>query len=191
MVEDDLALAGKGTKTSYKPGSLPPETIIANATGKVPGSKGMMIRDRRGEITVDKDMIRPMMASLKDAGMDHFVALTCIDLIEEGKFELVYNLWSYGSRVIIHVRTEVDRDAPTIETVYDIYRPSITYEREIKEMFGVDFPGNPRLTQFILEDWEGIPPMRKDFDSISYVQEKYDIKVRDRKSVPPGLGGGK
>ena len=53
-----------------------------------------------------------------------------------------------------------------------------------------DFPGNPRLTQFILEDWDGPPPMRKDFDSISYSRETYDMKVRYEKALPPGLGKG-
>jgi len=191
MVEDRLSLAGEGTRPRYEPRSMPIEDIIVTATGKVPGSSGRKIRDRRGEVLVQSGSIKPIVSALKDVGMDHFVALTCVDLIKEGRFGLVYHLWSYGSKVHIYVRTDVDRENPSIDTVFDIYRPAITYEREVKEMFGVDFPGNPRLTQFILEDWEGIPPMRKDFDSISFVQDKYDMKVRDRKSIPPGLGGGK
>ncbi|WP_416208189.1 NADH-quinone oxidoreductase subunit C [Halomonas sp.] len=34
-------------------------------------------------------------------------------------------------------------------------------QRELKEMFGIDFPGSPRVDEpFVLESWDDIPPMR-------------------------------
>ena len=179
-MKDDLSLAGKGTQPRYRTRNIPLEEALLQAVEKVMGSSSKVIRARRGEVIVDKGSIRPILSALKDSGLDHFVALTCIDLIKEGKFGLVYHLWSYGSRSHVFVRTKVDRKAPSIDSVYDIYRPAITYEREIKEMFGVDFPGNPRLTQFILEDWEGIPPMRKDFDLRGYAKETFAVQEKAR-----------
>ena len=43
-------------------------------------------------------------------------------------------------------------------------------------MYGVNYIGNDRLGEFILEDWVGKPPMLRDFDSIKKkVLEKYDV----------------
>jgi NADH-quinone oxidoreductase subunit C len=49
-----------------------------------------------------------------------------------------------------------------------------TYQRELKEMFGIDFQGSPRVNEaFILEGWDNIPPMRRDFDTKKYSEETY------------------
>ncbi len=75
---------------------------------------------------------------------------------------------------MILVKTRIPRDNPVQDTLLPLWDQAQTYEREIHEMFGIKFEGNPRLTPFILEDWEGIPPMRKDFDSRKYSQIIYD-----------------
>ena len=50
--------------------------------------------------------------------------------------------------------------------------PLIYYE--IKEMYGIDFPGSPRVDDsFLLEGWDDIPPMRRDFDTVKYSEETY------------------
>ena len=46
-------------------------------------------------------------------------------------------------------------------------------------MFGVEFQGNPDLSPLFLEDWEGPPPFRKDFDWRAYVREKYYREDRE------------
>jgi NADH:ubiquinone oxidoreductase subunit C len=40
-------------------------------------------------------------------------------------------------------------------------------------MYGIDFEGNDRLGEFILEDWDDMPPMRRDFDTVKYAGEHY------------------
>jgi len=40
-------------------------------------------------------------------------------------------------------------------------------------MYGVHFEGNPRLTPFLLDHWQGPPPMRRDFDTRKYVQDAF------------------
>ncbi|MGA1822393.1 MAG: NADH-quinone oxidoreductase subunit C [Thermoplasmatota archaeon] len=176
----------------YIPGKIGMEEAVNTAGKAAKMAQTAILSSRRSEIRIDGKWLRPVLTSLKSSGFDHFSALSCVDLIDEDRFELVYHLWSYGTRGLVMVKIQVDRNDPSIGTVYDIFRPAITYEREIHEMFGVDFPDNPRLTEFILEDWEGPPPMRKDFDSIEYVQDKYGMEVRNPKSLPPKRkkGGG-
>ena len=55
----------------------------------------------------------------------------------------------------------------------DIWRHANTYEREIREMFGIDFPGLVANKEFILEDWQDMPPMRRDFKTKEYVDDHY------------------
>jgi NADH:ubiquinone oxidoreductase subunit C len=58
----------------------------------------------------------------------------------------------------------VDRANPEIETVCDIWRTAEFHEREVFEMFGVQFKNHPDLRRLILEDdFKGFP-LRKDFE---------------------------
>jgi NADH-quinone oxidoreductase subunit C len=170
---------------SYSPKHVPVDDVMVEVLSKIDWSERIERKGNRAEIKVPPDNVPEVLNIFRKRGYDHFVALTCIDLIREDMFELVYHLWSYGSRIHVYVKTSIRRNDPSIRSVVDVFRPAITYEREIKEMFGVDFPGNPRLTQFILEDWDGPPPMLKDFDSIQFVQDVYDMKVRNPKGLPP------
>ncbi len=60
---------------------------------------------------------------------------------------------------------EILRNKPEIETVSHIWRTAEFHEREIYEMFGVNFLNHPDLRLLILPDgWEGKNPLRKDFE---------------------------
>jgi len=133
-------------------------------------------RERRLELFVKSQHILPTLSFLKSYGFIHLSVISCVDWIDKKEFELVYNLWSYKEKVTILVKTRMARNKPVMDSVIPVYKIAETYEREIHEMFGVDFPGNPNLTPFILEDWSGPPPMRKDFNTRKYVEQKYGMK---------------
>jgi NADH-quinone oxidoreductase subunit C len=174
-------------KGDYKPGTVNLEEALERLK-RVADGIGIEARSmRRGVVKINPKLKDLVLKSLKEMGFDHFVLMTCIDLLEYNKFEIVYHLWSYGTKGMIMVKTTIDRDEPTLGSVVPIFRTAITYEREIHEMFGVDFPGNPRLTQFILEDWNGPPPMRKDFNALQYSVDTFDMEIRYEKSLPPHL----
>jgi NADH-quinone oxidoreductase subunit C len=189
MVEDSLDYT-KGMdplKGDYKPGAIKLEEALERVKRLVDNVEIEARSMRRGVVKVEPKLKDLVLKNLMEMGFDHFVMLTCIDLLEDNKFELVYHLWSYGTKGLTMVKTMIDREDPSIGSVVPIFRPAITYEREIHEMFGIDFPGNPRLTQFILEDWEGPPPMRKDFNALQYSVERFDLDIRYPKSLPPHL----
>jgi len=48
------------------------------------------------------------------------------------------------------------------------------------ELFGVEFEGNQDLAPLFLEDWDGPPPFRKDFDWRDYVREREYDKENER-----------
>ena len=94
---------------------------------------------------------------------DHLFCLTCIDW--KTHLTMVYHLSSTKFRHNIVVKAILDRNTPVIETVSNIWRTANFHEREVYEMFGVDFSNHPDLRLLILPDgWEARNPMRKDFE---------------------------
>lgn len=90
--------------------------------------------------------------------------LTAVDYLSEGQITIIYRLF----RVVenpesVVVKVKVDRKAPKVPTVTDLWGNAGFLEREAYDMFGIQFEGHPDLTHLLL--WEGFPghPLRKDF----------------------------
>jgi NADH:ubiquinone oxidoreductase subunit C len=78
---------------------------------------------------------------------------------------MVYHFTSTAHRQAVVVKAQLDRNKPGIETVSHIWRTAEFHEREVYEMYGVNFINHPDLRLLILPDgWEGRNPMRKDFE---------------------------
>ena len=94
---------------------------------------------------------------------DYLFCLTCIDF--KTQLTMVYHLSSTSFRHNIVVKAKLDNNKPEIESVSQIWKTAVFHEREVYEMFGVNFLHHPDLRLLILPDgWEGKNPMRKDFE---------------------------
>ncbi len=94
---------------------------------------------------------------------DYLFCLTCVDW--KTHLTMVYHLSSVKYRHNMVVKIKIDRNKPEIETVSNIWRTAEFHEREVYEMFGVQFINHPDLRLLILPDgWEGKKPLLKDFD---------------------------
>lgn len=94
---------------------------------------------------------------------NYLFCLTCIDW--KTHLTMVYHLESTKHRHIIVIKSKLDRSNPEIESVSNIWRTAEFHEREVYEMFGVNFLNHPDLRLLILPDgWEGKNPLRKDFE---------------------------
>lgn len=121
-------------------------------------------------VTVRMDELRALIVELRDIeGFTHLTLLTAVDWIEDGKFQLTYMLNNRTANLTLALRVLLDRANPVGLTIHDLWPTAETYQRELKEMFGIDFPGSPRVDEeFILEGWTDLPPYRRDFDSLAY-----------------------
>ena len=94
---------------------------------------------------------------------DYLFCLTCIDW--KIHLTMVYHLTSTKYRHNIVIKSKLDRNKPEIESVSQIWRTADFHEREVYEMFGVNFLNHPDLRLLILPDgWEAKNPLRKDFE---------------------------
>lgn len=126
-------------------------------------------------VTVDRTVLRPLLRELRDRdGFTHLVLLTAVDWIEEGLFQLTYLLHDRKQGRDVGVRVMLDRARPEMETIHDLWPTAATYQRELREMFGIVFPGSPRLyDDFALEGWIDLPPYRRDFDTKAFSERAF------------------
>ncbi len=126
-------------------------------------------------ITLEREQLRPLLLHLRDQeGFTHLVLLTAVDWIEEDSFQLTYLLNDRTAARDLGLRLMLPRDGASMESIHDIWPTAATYQRELREMFGIDFPNSPRVDEdFILEGWSGPPPYRRDFDTLKYSNETF------------------
>ena len=105
-----------------------------------------------------------------DTSFDYMFCQTGIDWLEN--MEVVYHLrsTSHGHEVVVKVQI-TDRENPTVDSVYDLWKTADFYEREIFDLLGIRFNNHPDLRRIFLDDdWEGYP-LRKDYvDEINIVE---------------------
>lgn len=127
-------------------------------------------------ITVSQAQAVSAVTHLRDrANFTHLVILTAVDWLEDGLFQLTYLLNNPRKKVDIGVRVMIDREKAQMESIHHLWPAAATYQRELREMFGISFPGSPRVNEtFILDEgWDGPPPYRRDFDTLRYSEETY------------------
>ncbi len=123
--------------------------------------------DETGEwlnILVEPSQWKQLATDLRNSSFlfDYLFCLTCVDW--KTHLTMVYHLSSTTQRLNIVIKSKLDRTNPEIETVCDIWRTAEFHEREVFELFGVNFLNHPDLRKLILtDDFEGFP-LRKDFE---------------------------
>ena len=137
-------------------------------------------------LTAEKKNLESVVLYLKEfEKYDHLTMISCVDYIEDNKFQLTYLLRNYNNNADTIVRVFIDRENPTMTSINELWAGARVYERELKEMFGIDFPGSPGVDESLfLEGWDNIPPMRRDFDTRKYVSETY-FPRKGRKTHDP------
>ena len=132
------------------------------------------------EINLEIDQYFKTVEDYKKDGYEMMIDLTAVDWYrkKEPRFEVIVNLLSVSknSRLIINVAVP-DEDLK-IPSICEIYPGANFYEREVFDMFGIEFENHPELTRILMpDDWTG-NPLRKDYGSASIpVQFKNAPKV--------------
>lgn len=86
------------------------------------------------------------------------------------RFEIIYELYSFPRNERVRVKTRV-RSGEAASSVTSLYAAADWLEREVYDMFGVQFNGHPNLKRILLpEEWQGFP-LRKDTSILAMDQD--------------------
>ena len=96
-----------------------------------------------------------------------FVRLSTVTAVDrypaEPRFEVVYHLHAVERNQRVRLKCRVRGVDPVIESVTSVWRGANWYEREVFDLFGIQFLNHPNLRRIMLpDDWEG-HPLRKDY----------------------------
>jgi NADH-quinone oxidoreductase subunit C len=125
-----------------------------------------------GETTLIADPLKivDLCRYLKDS--EKFIRLSAVTAVdwypEEPRFEVVYHLHSLERNTRLRVKCRLGGADPAIDSVTSVWRGADWYEREVYDMFGIQFRGHPNLIRILMPtDWEG-HPLRKDYPVHGY-----------------------
>jgi len=140
--------------------------------GRFPSAKIDYVRPRRIKVTVPTDKIKVVALYIRDVlGFDHLNVVGGTDYIQQKEFEVIYFVGSISipgqQDLVVQLAERVKRDdSPKVPSLTDVWGGAEYHERETFEMLGIVFEGHPDLRRLLLpEDWNDIPPLRKDYIS--------------------------
>jgi NADH-quinone oxidoreductase subunit C len=144
-----------------------------------PASLANLARARRHEgietaFDVDRDDLLDVLRSLRDEHeYQQLMEIAGVDYPERPeRFEVVYCLLSLTKNHRLHIHVSTDEKTP-VPSVTGLWPVAGWLEREVYDMYGVGFAGNPDLRRILTDyGFEG-HPQRKDFPLTGYVELRY------------------
>ena len=138
------------------------------------GDRVLATHEYRGDHTavVSREGLLAALTLCRDdaaLGFDMLVDVTAVDYLrfpgrEDGpRFEVVYHLYSVANGHRVRLKAPVEQDDPVVPTASGLWPIANWLEREVWDMFGIEFDGHHDPRRLLMpEDWDGFP-LRKDY----------------------------
>jgi len=125
-------------------------------------------------ITVTRDAIAGVMIALRDnLEYQQMMEIAGVDYPDRAeRFEVVYHLLSVTRNHRLRVRVSTDEATP-VPTIVPVWPNAGWLEREVFDMYGVLFAGNPDLRRILTDYGFQGHPQRKDFPLTGYIELRY------------------
>ncbi len=115
---------------------------------------------------IEKEALFEVMQFLKAKPQDYamLLDLTCVDYLgEEPRFEMVYHLLSLSAGRRLRIKARVSEKDLKIASLVPLWKNANWLEREVYDLFGIEFIGHPDMRRiFMYDGFEG-HPLRKDY----------------------------
>jgi NADH-quinone oxidoreductase subunit C/D len=143
--------------------------------------ESVSVDDRKGYqgYIVKPEGLHEFAAFLCDeAGYDHLSSVTAVDYLPDGIMEVVYHAFKTTGGPILTFKTQAPRENPVVPSLVPVYPGAELQEREVFDMFGIQFDGHPDLRRILM--WEGFEgfPLRKDWREAYFEEENKPFKSR-------------
>lgn len=129
--------------------------------------------------TADIKRVLNFLRDDKECRCQLLMDLTAVDYPERlsARFEVVYSLLSLRHNHRIRVKVPATEET-LVPSVVEIYNSAGWFEREVWDMYGVMFDGNPDLRRILTDYGFDGHPQRKDFPLTGYVEVRYDEELK-------------
>lgn len=151
------------------------------------GDSILDIVDFRGEMTVivSRDLLIDILLFLKDDTELAYIFLTDLTATDwpdrEERHEVVYLLYSFESHSYIRIKVRA-REGVRIPTASETWDVANWFEREVYDLFGVEFEGHPDMTRILTPEGFDGHPLRKDHPLV-YEMPQFTHNLKDPPEV--------
>jgi NADH-quinone oxidoreductase subunit C len=164
------------------PRYAPNAGVIEAATAAI-GAALIDAQDKVGEVTltVTREGLIPAMVTLRDTpGLEYqqLMEIAGVDYPSRAeRFDVCYHLLSLTRNHRIRVRVTTDEVQP-VPSITSLWPVAGWLEREVYDMYGVLFEGNPDLRRILTDYGFRGHPFRKDFPLTGYVELRYNEETK-------------
>ncbi len=166
-----------------------PDDVAATLTAQFGEQAFMQQRTLTGMpvLWVDRQLLKPVLCFLRDASRP-FSMLCDLSAIDErlrahreqlppADFTVFYHLLSIERNADLMLKVALREEDLLLPSIADVFPNANWYEREVWDMFGIDFSGHPHLTRLLMPPtWSG-HPLRKDYPARATEFDPYTLTV--------------
>ena len=130
---------------------------------------------KRIYIDIDPKDLTDFVKFIFNESEARFNTASCVDMLDS--MEILYHFSFAKASLVVNLRASLDKKSLVIESLTSIMKGAEWIEREIHELFGVEFKNHPNMRKLLLpDDWpEGLYPLRRD-----YKEEDYEIRKAEK-----------
>ena len=136
-----------------------------------------------GELTVEVALAEianfiELLKADRSLGFSTLIDITAVDWPErDRRFDVVYHFLSMYQNHRIRLKCAV-REEDVVPSIVSTHASAAWYEREVYDMFGILFSGNPDLRRILTDYGFRGHPLRKDFPTSGYTEVRYDEQLK-------------
>lgn len=123
-------------------------------------------------IRCKRESLLAAMAILRDdeaLAFDMHTDITAVDNLRRPDYEparrftMIHVLYSTRLHKRVRIETDIPEQDPTCPSASPLFKGAHWTEREVYDMFGIEFSGHPDLRRILLPDYFEHHPLRKDY----------------------------
>jgi NADH-quinone oxidoreductase subunit C len=123
-------------------------------------------------LIVAVDRLYSGLEVLKNGGFDLLTDITAIDYLNypdaKDRFGLIYLLTNTATGDRVVVKTFLNEPDLTVPSAFPLWRGADWMEREVYDMYGIEFEGHPDLRRILMPEGFVGHPLRKDYPLRGY-----------------------